>query len=447
MFDRFFSKRFCVRFVTSVMLVLSGFTGHSASLAQDVKIPAKQGQPALGGEADQQRPAEPDAAIDQPQPMGQFTPPTADETRKMQRLTPNDDRPAGITLMDRMGIPLPDLPKEKPYKGKIDLAYGAYQRGLFGTAFDLALPKAKAGDGASQTLMGELLSHGFAVKQDMKAAAFWYGQAAKNNDPAAMFKYSLMLMEGKYVKADKVLADQYMQRAADSGNSSAQFNWAQILVSENPGPKGLQLALPYYEKSADQGVADAQYAVSQIYRNLSSVPPEKRKLARDYLLKAARAGFDTAQLDLGIWLMNGIEGPQDLDAGFKWLSVAANRGNVSAQNRLSHAYFLALGTRPDPVQAAKWYIISRRAGLNDSQLEDFYLGMPDYQQKKALEEANKFRSLLGLRTSQPNQKKETVNLSYGKQEAAPEIPDLPGVSLDPKANADDDSGDDAKDKP
>ena len=62
-----------------------------------------------------------------------------------------------------------------------------------------------------------------------------------------------------------------------------------------------------------------------------------------------------------------------------------------AQNKLSPLYIDALGTRPDPVEAAKWYVLSRRAGLQDPELEDFYLGINDEQQKKAIEAANKFR--------------------------------------------------------
>ena len=155
--------------------------------------------------------------------------------------------------------------------------------------------------------------------------------------------------------------------------------------------KGLSLALPYYEKAADQGIADAQYAVAQIYESLKDLPEDKRNKARYWLDRAARAGFDTAQLDMGIWLVNGIGGERNYDEGFRWLNVAANRGNVVAQNRVAHLYVNALGTRPDPVEAAKWYVLSRRAGLKDPVLEDFYLGLTDDEQKKAIDAANKFR--------------------------------------------------------
>jgi TPR repeat protein len=182
-----------------------------------------------------------------------------------------------------------------------------------------------------------------------------------------------------------------MHKAADAGNPSAQFNWGQILLADNPGDKGLKLALPYYEKSAEQGIADAQYAVAQIYATLRDLPQEKKQLAREWMARAARAGFDTAQLDMGIWLVNGVGGPKDYVKGFEWLKFAANRGNVVAQNKLAHLYINAIGTKPDPIEAAKWYVLSRRAGLPDPQLEDFYLGIEEDQQKAAIEAANKFR--------------------------------------------------------
>lgn len=297
----------------------------------------------------------------------------------------------GVGVLDRMGASLPELPPEKDYKGPVDEAYGAFQQGYYLTAMDKALPRAQLGDPAAQTLIAEIMSQGLGVKRDTKNAAFWYGKAAEGGDPTAMFKYALILMEGRDVKQDKAKADEYMRKAADAGQPSAQFNWAQILIADNPGKKGLELALPYYEKSAEQGIADAQYAVAQLYVSLPDLPQEKKNLARAWLIRAAHAGFDTAELDIGVWLINGVGGKSDYKTGFEWLRIAANRGNVVAQNKLAHLYINAIGTGPDPVEAAKWYVLSRRAGLVDPALEDFYLGINEDQQKAAIEAANRFR--------------------------------------------------------
>lgn len=298
----------------------------------------------------------------------------------------------GLTVLDRMGADLPALPEEKPFTGKVDDAYGAFQRGRYLTAMELALPRAQLGDPAAQTLVAEILDRGLAVKRNRDQAMFWYEQAANGGDPTGMFKYAVLLMERSASKEDRRKADELMKKSAELGNPSAQFNYAQVLVADSPGEKGLREALPYYEKSAEQGIADAQYALSQIYASLADLPEEKKKRAREWLLRSARAGYDTAQLDLGMWLVNGTAGERDYDAGFKWMKRAADGGNAAAQSKLAQLYIHAIGTKADPVEAAKWFVLARRAGLNDPSLEDFYLGLSDAQQKAAITAANKYRS-------------------------------------------------------
>ena len=271
------------------------------------------------------------------------------------------------------------------------LAFGAFQRGQYLTAMELALPRAQLGDPAAQTLLAELFAEGFGVGRSMDDAVFWYDQAAKNGDPSAQYKLALLLTDGKYIKRDEARARELMKNAAISGNPKAQFNYGQLIVSENPGSAGIDQALPFFEKAAARGIADAQYALSQIYANALNVTDAKRALARRHLFAAARAGYDTARLDLAIWLIDGVGGERDFDAGFEWMSLAALKGNVIAQNKLAHLYINGIGTEGDPVQAGQWYIISRRAGLEDGRLEDFYQGLTVQEQKQALEAANDSR--------------------------------------------------------
>lgn len=287
-------------------------------------------------------------------------------------------------------VPMPPSLLDEPTP---QAAYGAFQRGYYLTALQLALPLAEEGVASAQTLVAELFAEGFAVPRDMAQASFWYAQAAEAGDPVAQFKYGLMLMSGLYAERDPERGRALMKAAADAGNATAQFNYGQILVDQKPGNDGLLAALPYFENAAVQGIPDAQYALSQIYLNASGIAEEKREAARDWLRRAAQAGYDTAQLDMGIWLIDGIGGPRDYKRGFLWMQRAAFRGNVLAQNRLAHLYINAIGTRPDPVEAAKWHIIARRAGLEDPVLQDHLLGLTDDQQRAAIEAANDFRRL------------------------------------------------------
>ena len=68
--------------------------------------------------------------------------------------------------------------------------------------------------------------------------------------------------------------------------------------------------------------------------------------------------------------------------GFGWMRRAALGGNVAAQNRLAKLYMQGLGVEPDPIAAAAWYILARRAGLIDPEMEDFLDGLTDDEKQR-----------------------------------------------------------------
>lgn len=287
--------------------------------------------------------------------------------------------PAETPTTDRFGGP------------PADAAYGAFQRGLYMTALNLAMPRAEAGDSAAQTLVAEILSRGLGVARDEAKAAKWYQLAAEQGVPEAQFQYALMLLDGRFVTKDPQGAYALMQAAAEAGNRLAQFNFAQLLVQREPGSAGMAKAIAYYQRAADAGLADAQYALSQVYANGAGGKARDDAEARRWLLLAARQNFDTAQLDLGTWLVDGRGGPRDLKSGFGWMSRAAHAGNVAAQNRLAKLYMGGIGTEPNSIDAAAWYFVARRAGLRDTEMEDFLGGLTDEEQKQALARANRLR--------------------------------------------------------
>ena len=65
----------------------------------------------------------------------------------------------------------------------VDLVYGAYQRGMYKTAFDLATQRAQAGDPKAMTMLGELYANALGVKRDFAKAAAWYKRACRCRRP------------------------------------------------------------------------------------------------------------------------------------------------------------------------------------------------------------------------------------------------------------------------
>lgn len=304
------------------------------------------------------------------------------------------DKPANKPVMlpqpaTTDGLPPIDLSRfgDKP----ADNAFGAFQRGLYLTAFNLALPQAEQGDAASQALVAEIYARGLGVPADQEKAAQWYGKAAEQGITEAQFRYAALLLQGTYVPKDQAKAESLMQKAAENGNSMAQFNYGQLLMMKHPGKAGLNLAFPWFEKAAEAQLPDAEYAVSQIYTYGTDKVARNEKKAREYLLLAARKGYDSAQFDLGRAFVEGLGGERMYEQGFGWVSIAAQRGMVAAQAYLARLYRDGIGTDGDLVKAAAWYIVAQRGGYRSPDLNDMMDGLADDQIKQAIETANGFR--------------------------------------------------------
>lgn len=287
-------------------------------------------------------------------------------------------------------VPKPDAAGEAAAPSKSELAYGAFQRGFYLSALKLAEPIANLGDPAAQTLLGEIYSRGLGVAQNLKEAARWYEAAAESGNPEGQFRYAMLLLDGAVVAPDIAKARDLMKAAADEGLPLAQYNYAQMLIEAAP-TAGFEEAKNYFAKAAHAGVADAQYAMAQLYIYGRGVAADDAK-AREWLRAAAINGQDTAQVEYGIWLINGRGGPTMLENGFRFLKRAAEGGNPIAINRLAHLYKDGIGTAPDRLEAAKWSVLAKRVENTDPVLDDFFRGLDPATQKSALEAANRFRS-------------------------------------------------------
>jgi TPR repeat protein len=276
-----------------------------------------------------------------------------------------------------------------------DIAYGAYQRGYYLTALNLALPLADSGDPAAQTLIGELYWNGFGVARDRKKAIEWYEFAANAGNREAQFIYGNLLLRGQFIKEDKTAGEAFLRKAAESGHARAQFNFAQIITARRPTWSGFKAALPWYEKAAESGLADAQYAMSNIYAEARGVTFNDDKKARFWLEKSANNGYDSAQVELGIWYANGRGGEKSEQQALFWFARAASKGNVIAQNRLARMYSFGVGTKVDDVRAGAWHVLARRAGFSDSVMDRRFATLSKINKQRAIELANRLTKRVG----------------------------------------------------
>jgi TPR repeat protein len=286
---------------------------------------------------------------------------------------------AGAPAMDRFG----DRPA--------DPAYAAFQRGLYITALNLALPKAEEGDRASQMLAAEIYARGLGVERNNAEATRWYMLAAEQGDAEAQLQAAMILLGDKPLdraNPNRAEALEMLRASADAGNAYAAFNLAQVVMAEKPGDEGARQARALFETAAAKQVPGALYALARFHLTGIGGAAIDGAKARDLMSRAARAGLDTAQLDLATSLADGLFGARDYPEAFIWMRRAALGGNVLAANRLAKLYMYGLGNEGDAIAAAAWYIRAKRAGITDPEMEDYLEGLTDEERAEALTMAN-----------------------------------------------------------
>ena len=100
--------------------------------------------------------------------------------------------------------PVPAPPPPAATAGDADVAFAAYQRGYYVTAFREATRRVEQDtDPKSMTLLGELYAEGLGVPNDDKKAAEWYRLAAARGETQAMFALAIFKITGRGGPADR----------------------------------------------------------------------------------------------------------------------------------------------------------------------------------------------------------------------------------------------------
>ena len=251
---------------------------------------------------------------------------------------------------------IPTLPSDRN-----DLAYGAYQRGLYVSALKHATARVEANrnDAAAMTLLGELYAQGLAVPQNFTEAASWYRLAHERGDANATFALAMLTMDGLGVPKDRAQAEALLEQAAAKGHPVACYNLALLLLPRHT-EGGDARAVELLQRAAAAEIADAQYALAVLYREGRGVPPDRVKMA-EWLARAAENGNLPAQVEYAIALFNGDGTARSEEEAARWFERAAWRGNPIAQNRL--ARILAAGDAdddPDQLLAPRGFEVDRR---------------------------------------------------------------------------------------
>jgi TPR repeat protein len=155
----------------------------------------------------------------------------------------------------------------------------------------------------------------------------------------------------------------------------AQYNLALIYLEGRGRPTDETKAFEWMQKAATQNLPAAEYDLGGFYQFGRGVTKDRAKAA-EWTGKAAEAGVPEAQVEYGVML-------------FKGEGVAVDEQRAVAQNRLARLYANGVAVGPaDPVQAAKWHLLAREAGVADFSL-DILLAKLTPEQRAAADKAAK----------------------------------------------------------
>lgn len=317
-----------------------------------------------------------DATAPQKLPTLPLPPPVSPKDNAGSKTTPTTTIP-GVT---------PDRPDER--KLTEDDVYGAYQRGYFIEAFVLATELAARDIPEAMTMLGHLYDVGQGVKADDKRAAEWYRLAADRGDPEAQVALALLYLQGRGVAVDKAKARDLFVAAAAKDQPVALYNLALMRIEGVVLPSDIPKAREEMRRAAERGNAEAQYAYAKMQDETGDEATQKD--ITYWLGMAARAGHVPAEVEYALRIARGRGAAVDLDTAILFLNRAAYAGNPVAQNRIARLIATGVGLPFNDVEAAKWHLLAKAAGVQDPQLEDMMSTMKPEELAKAQELAATF---------------------------------------------------------
>ncbi len=287
--------------------------------------------------------------------------PTADAASRAAAAAPSSPSALSVAPQNLRGSTAPQLGEQ---------AYFAFDQGRYLTAIKLATAAASKNDPQAHTLLGRIYRDGHGVPINEIAAAEWFYKGAALGDAQAAFAYGLMAARGRGVQKDLKIAGQFLDTAAAAGNVLAKYNRALIYVQTSQAAPDLKRAFELMRQAAQSSHVPAQYDLGGFYSNAVGVQKDLSKAAL-WIGKAADAGHAAAQLDYARLLAKGLGLAKDGKKAFDYIRRAALQNNPVAQNRLARFYAYGVEVEPDIIEATKWHLLARAAGVADGGLDQY----------------------------------------------------------------------------
>ncbi|MBD0413276.1 peptidoglycan-binding protein [Oryzicola mucosus] len=174
-------------------------------------------------------------------------------------------------------------------------------------------------------------------------------EAAQKDDPKAMFEVGALYAEGRGVKQDLKAAAYFYEQAANLGLAPAQYRIGNMFEKGAGVDRDLAKAKTWYQLAAAQGNASAMHNLAVLFAMGADGTPDNDSAGR-WFQAAAELGVKDSQFNLGILTAKGVGMRRDLEESYKWFALVALEGDQDAAAKRDE---VAKSLTPEQLERAK----------------------------------------------------------------------------------------------
>lgn len=223
-------------------------------------------------------------------------------------------------------------------------------------------------------LMGDLYLYGWGVEADAAEAAKWYQKAVDLGYGNAYSQLAWMFLSGQGVAKNEAKAYQLYRESAYGEYPEGNAGLGICYENGFGVNKNVSYAVKYYTLAADAGNSYSQYRLYQLLRDGDSGVTKNTSKALQYLREAANNENTDAMYSLGYEYIVGEIMHQENSQAVKWMTKAADAGNVFASAVIGIAYYDGSDPFPKDYDLAFKYLSQAAQYIQSTEEKDEMAG-------------------------------------------------------------------------
>ncbi len=216
---------------------------------------------------------------------------------------------------------------------------------------------ARAGDGESARLLGEIFLNGDSGNRNLALSTAWFKRGAERGDAWSAYRLGDAYRHGLGIRRSTPDAVAWLNVAADADIAQAAFALGDIYRTGDGVIRDYDKAIDYLKDAAHLGFAAAEHDLGRLYHDGIALPHDAAEAHRWYT-KAIARGHTPAKYDLARLLLSGDQNAQR--EGLQILSDAANNGHPPAMRLLATHYQRGDGVPHDLIAAYQYFALAAR---------------------------------------------------------------------------------------